>query len=86
MTFRLKQVRFFVKKTVDKSRYLVYNPNITMAEVAGDISTAPVWQLPLQERGSRRSFRSVPNEWILGLRRICAELSSEKMECRQGIR
>ena len=48
----------------------------TTAEVAKTISTLPDWQLPAGERGNRRRICLMPNRRILGLHRICAELSS----------
>jgi len=43
--------------------------SITMAEVADDISTVSVWQLPIQERGFRRRVYPVPKGAFWG----CAE-------------
>ena len=48
----------------------------TTAEVAEVMSILRVWQLPAGERGFRRRFCPTPIGGILGLHRICAELSS----------
>ena len=69
------------KKMVDKRRRIRYYAVITMAEVAEFISTGSVWQLPKREREFRRRAYPVPNGATLGLRKTCAELSSEGMEC-----
>ena len=49
----------------------------TTAEVAEAMSNLPDWQLPAGERCFRRRICLMPSREILGLHRICAELSSE---------
>lgn len=57
---------------------------ITMAEVAVFISTLRFGNCRRRKGATAEVFAGAKRQ-ILGLRRICAELSSERVECGRGV-